>query len=211
MVRQIMRHENLVACQLRSKARTMVPAADLKERPNRVKRDFKVSAPARKRVGDITYIRTWQGFVYLETVMDCYSKKIIGYALADRMKTSLIQKALAMAARACPPITGVTIFHSDRGVQYTSDDYTATMKTYSTLASVGRTSICYDNAATESFNATCKKELINRKIYPTKRKAITDVTSWIELCSNHSRPHSALDYRTPNEVRQELTPNQKTA
>ena len=111
--------------------------------------------------------------------------------------------SLEMAVRNCQPIKGVTIFHSDRGSQYTSADYTATMNKYGFLASVGRTGVCYDNAAAESFNATCKKELVNRKIYHTRRKAIKEVTSWIELCYNQTRLHPSLGYRTPNEVHQE--------
>ena len=202
-VRRLMRQEGLVACQPRPKARTTVPAADLTGRPDLIERNFTADAPARKLVGDITYIHTREGFVYLATVMDCYSKRIVGYAMTEHMRTELVQNALEMAVRNCPPIKGVTIFHSDRGSQYTSADYTATMNKYGFLASVGRTGVCYDNAAAESFNATCKKELVNRKIYHTRRKAIKDVTSWIELCYNQTRLHSAIGYRTPNEVHQE--------
>ena len=198
-----MRQEGLVACQPRPKARTTVPAADLAGRPYLIERNFTADAPARKLVGDITYIHTREGFVYLATVMDCYSKRIVGYAMAEHMRTELVQNALEMAVRNCPPIKGVTIFHSDRGSQYTSADYTATMNKYGLLASVGRTGVCYDNAAAESFNTTCKKELVNRKIYHTRRKAIKEVTSWIELCYNQTRLHPSLGYRTPNEVHQE--------
>jgi integrase family protein len=123
--------------------------------------------------------------------------------MAEHMRTELVQNALEMAVRNCQPIKGVTIFHSDRGSQYTSADYTATMNKYGLLASVGRTGVCYDNAAAESFNTTCKKELVNRKIYHTRRKAIKEVTSWIELCYNQTRLHPSLGYRTPNEVHQE--------
>ena len=119
------------------------------------------------------------------------------------MRTELVQNALEMAVRNCRTVKGVTIFHSDRGSQYTSADYTATMNKYGFLASVGRTGVCYDNAAAESFNATCKKELVNRKIYHTRRKAIKEVTSWIELWYNQTRLHSAIGYRTPNEVHQD--------
>ena len=128
--------------------------------------------------------------------------------MAEHMRTELVQNALEMAVRNCQPIEGVTIFHSDRGSQYTSADYTATMNKYGFLASVGRTGVCYDNAAAESFNATCKKELVNRKIYHTRRKAIKEVTSWIELCYNQTRLHSSLGYRTPNEVHQDMGENQ---
>ena len=132
-----------MACQPRPKARTTVPAADLTGRPDLIERNFTADAPARKLVGDITYIHTREGFVYLATVMDCYSKRIVGYAMTEHMRTELVQNALEMAVRNCPPIKGVTIFHSDRGSQYTSADYTATMNKYGFLASVGRTGVCH--------------------------------------------------------------------
>ena len=128
--------------------------------------------------------------------MDCYSKKIIGYAIAGNMRTQLIAEALHMAVRNQPPIVGETVFHSDRGSQYTSADYAEVMNTYGIRASVGRIGSCYDNAAAESFNATCKKEVVNRKIYPTRKHAIKDVTAWIELRYNHKT--TPLSARVPN-------------
>ena len=96
------------------------------------------------------------------------------------MRTELVTDALEMAVRNCPPATGETAFHSDSGAQYTSADYAAVMNHYGIRPSVGRTGSCYDKAAAESFNATCKKEVATRKIYPTRKHAIKDVTSWIE-------------------------------
>lgn len=186
-------------------------AQDLHHRPDLVKRNFTANKPEQKWVGDITYIPTWEGFTYLATVMDCYSKKIIGYAIAGNMRTRLVAEALHMAVRNQPPIVGETVFHSDRGSQYTSADYAEVMNTYGIRASVGRTGSCYDNAAAESFNATCKKEVVNRKIYPTRKHAIKDMTAWIELHYNQKRLHSALGYRTPNHVHQEWNQNQKAA
>ena len=139
-----MRQEGLVACQPRPKARTTVPAADLTGRPDLIERNFTADAPARKLVGDITYIHTREGFVYPagRDGAAC-SKRIVGYAMTEHMRTELVQNALEMAVRNCPPIKGVTIFHSDRGSQYTSADYTATMNKYGFLASVGRTGVCH--------------------------------------------------------------------
>ena len=163
-------------------------------------------------MGDITYIpHLGKDSLYLATVMDCYSKKIIGYAIAGNMRTRLVAEALHMAVRNCPVTRGETVFHSDRGSQYTSADYAEIMNTYGIRASVGRTGSCYDNAAAESFNATCKKEVVNRKIYPTRKHAIKDVTAWIELRYNQKRLHSALGYRTPNHVHQEWSQHQKAA
>ena len=180
-VRRLMRQEGLVACQPRPKARTTVPAADLAGRPDLIERNFTADAPARKLVGDITYIHTREGFVYLATVTGLLLEKNC-WLRHDGTHANRIgpKRSAKLAVRNCPPIKGVTIFHSDRGSQYTSADYTATMNKYGFLASVGRTGVCYDNAAAESFNATCKKELVNRKIYHTRRKAIKEVTSWIE-------------------------------
>ena len=110
-VRSIMREQGLVAAQPRRKVRTTTPAADLGSRPDLVKRDFTASQPGVKWVGDITYIRTWEGLVYLATVLDCCTKKVVGYAMADNMRTDLICEAIDMAARRCPTRRGKTIFH----------------------------------------------------------------------------------------------------
>ena len=107
-VRKIMAANDMTPCQPRKKTRTTVQAADLPGRPDRLHRNFTANAPAVTWVGDITYIPTWQGFVYLATVMDCFSKKIIGYAMAGHMRTELISQALAMATRVCPPVRGAT-------------------------------------------------------------------------------------------------------
>lgn len=98
----------------------------------------------------------------------------------------------------------MTIFHSDRGSQYTSDQFTRCLQKHGIRPSAGRTGVCWDNAWAESFNATLKNERVYRMVYPTRERAVKDVTSWIELTYNHRRLHSGLDYRTPNEVEHEL-------
>lgn len=203
-VRSIMRDLGLVAVQPRRKVRTTAPAGDLDDRPDLVRRDFSAPAPGVKWVGDITYIRTWAGFVYLATVLDCCTKKVVGYCMASHMRTSLVCDAIDMAVRNCPHTRGVTIFHSDRGSQYMSDQFSEHLRKYGILPSVGRTGVCWDNAWAESFNATLKNERVHRMVYPTREHAIKDVTSWIELTYNHKRLHSGLGYRTPNEVEHEL-------
>ena len=158
------------------------------------------------RTGDITYIHTREGFVYPACRhRAASSKKIVGYAMTGAHANRIGPKRPGeLAVRNCRTVKGVTIFHVESGEhKCTSAEYTATMNKYGFLASVGRTGVCYDNAAAESFNATCKKELVNRKIYHTRRKAIKEVTSWIELWYNQTRLHSAIGYRTPNEVHQE--------
>ena len=122
-IRSIMRELSLEAAQPRAKVRTTVPAEDLDERPDLVGQDFTADEPGRKWCGDITYINTWGGFVYLATVLDCCTKKVVGYAMADHMRTSLVCQAIDMAARRCPVEKGVTVFHSDLGSQYTSQRF----------------------------------------------------------------------------------------
>ena len=210
-IRSIMRDLGLQAAQPRAKVRTTVPAKDLDERPDLLRRDFTADEPGKKLCGDITYIRTWTGFVYLATVLDCCTKKVVGYAMADHMHTSLVCQAIDMAVRRCPIKKGVTIFHSDRGSQYTSQKFLDHLNSYGIRPSVGRTGVCWDNAWAESFNATLKNERVHRMVYPTKDKAIKDIASWIELRYNRIRLHSALGYRTPNEAESDFLDLKKAA
>lgn len=199
-VRQIMADEGLVACQRRRKApRTTIPA-ECAGLPDLLRRDFTADRPGVKLVGDITYIPTWQGWVYLATVLDCYSKKVVGYALSSRMTADLVCDALEKATMTVSFVPDVTIFHSDRGCQYMSAQFMDTCRDLGVLRSVGRTGVCWDNAWAESFNGSLKNELVNRTVYPTRKHAIVDVTSWIELRYNRIRLHSALGYQTPDEV-----------
>ena len=153
-VRSIMRDLGLQAAQPRAKVRTTVPAKDLDERPDLLRRDFTADEPGKKLCGDIppqaggapSYVRTWTGFVYLATVLDCCTKKVVGYAMADHMHTSLVCQAIDMAVRRCPIKEGVTIFHSDRGSQYTSQRFLDHLNSYGIRPSVGRTGVCWDNA-----------------------------------------------------------------
>ena len=110
-----------------------------------MKRDFTAGAPGEKMVGDITYIPTWQGWLYLATVIDCHTKAVIGWATGDDFKTPLIEQAIEMAARNYLLAAGA-IFHSDRGSNYTSREFARTLKRHNLRQSVGRTGICYDNA-----------------------------------------------------------------
>ena len=211
-IRAIMRDLGLQAAQPRAKVRTTVPAQDLDERPDLLRRDFTADEPGKKLCGDITYVRTWTGFVYLATVLDCCTKKVVGYAMADHMHTSLVCQAIDMAVRRCPVEDGVTVFHSDRGSQYTSQRFLDHLKGYGIRPSVGRTGgVLGQCVGLQSFNATLKNERVHRMVYPTKDKAIKDIASWIELTYNHVRLHSALGYRTPNEVERDFLDLKKAA
>jgi putative transposase len=169
---------------------------DLPIAPNRLDRDFAAAAPNRKWVCDLTYIWTDQGWLYLATVMDLFSRRIVGWSMQDHLRTSLTSQALMMALQARRPQPGL-LHHSDRGVQYASEEYQRLLKTHGMVCSMSRTGDCYDNAAAESFFATLKRELINGKRYATLEEAKRDLFEWIEVFYNRQRLHSALEYVSP--------------
>jgi len=200
LVRAIMRDQGLVPCQPRP-WRASLTDNDGREQaiPDLVNRDFTADAPGQKMVGDITYIPTWEGWLYLATVIDCHTKAVIGYAMGDNYKTPLIAEAIRKAARNVP-LPFHAIFHSDRGSNYTSGAFAQTLTDLGIRQSVGRTGICYDNAMAESFFGTLKNERVNRTVYPTRKHAYDDISRYIELRYNTRRIHSGLGYRTPQEV-----------
>ena len=149
LVRQIMRQEALVPCQPRPfQVTTEADTEAAASMPDLLKRDFTADRPGVKFVGDITYIHTWQGFIYLATVIDCYSKKVVGWAVADHMRTELVADALRNAA-ATSIIEPSAIFHSDRGSVYTSAEYRALVAGQGMRSSMGKTGVCWDNAMAE--------------------------------------------------------------
>jgi transposase InsO family protein len=167
--------------------------------PDLVRRDFGSDTVGAKLVGDITYVHTWEGWVYLATVIDCCSKAVVGWAVADHMRTELVTAAIAMAARNIT-IPKRAVFHSDRGSQYMSYEYRKVLKANGLRSSVGRTGVCWDNALAESFNASLKNEMVNRTSFPTKSRAGDAIARYIEVYYNRQRIHSALNYQTPFEV-----------
>lgn len=200
LVRQIMRDEGLVACQPRPfRVTTDADAEAAASMPDLVERDFTADRPGVKFVGDITYIHTWAGFIYLATVIDCYSKKVVGWSIADHMRTELVEDALCNAAQTSL-IEPLAVFHSDRGSVYTSADYRTLVTDLGMRSSMGRTGVCWDNAMAESFFSALKNERVYRTVYATKAQARRDVIAYIEGFYNSRRRHSALGYRRPNEV-----------
>jgi putative transposase len=159
---------------------------------------------------DITYIPTWEGWLFLATVIDCHTKAVIGWAMDDNYKTPLIQQAIEMAARNYPLAEGA-VFHSDRGSNYTSCKFARTLKMHNLRQSVGRTGICYDNAMAESFFAALKNERVYRTQYPTREHARRDIVRYIEFWYNSKRRHSGLQYRTPQQVHDEYLEQQSAA
>ena len=173
-------------------------------------RDFTAEGPGHKFVGDITYIPTWEGGLYLATVIDCHTKMVVGYAMDDNYKTPLIAEALRRAARNIALVPDA-IFHSDRGSNYTSREFAVTISELGMRQSVGRTGICYDNAMAESFFAALKNERVHRTAYPTRAHARVDVARYIEFWYNRNRLHSGLGYKSPQEVLNEWTESQQVA
>jgi transposase InsO family protein len=168
-------------------------------RADLVRRDFTANAAAvnSRWCGDITYVPTWEGWLYLATVIDIASRRVVGFAMADHLRTELVADALANAVAARNPKPGL-IFHSDRGCQYTGREYATLAGDLEITLSVGRTGQCWDNALAESFFASLKGECLDQRAWPTHasaRRAIVDYVGWF----NGTRLHSALGYVTPNE------------
>jgi putative transposase len=203
LVRSVMGELGLEACQPRPWRHSLTSADGTPATiPDLVGRDFTAEAPGMKMVGDVTYIPTWEGWLFLATVIDCHTKEVIGWAMDDNYRTPLLSAAIERAARNCQ-LLPAAVFHSDRGSNYTSEAFAATLQSHNMRRSVGRTGICYDNAMAESFFAALKNELVHRTVYPTRRQAYQDIAKWIELWYNTRRRHSGIGYRTPREVHNE--------
>ena len=210
LVRALMRELGLVACQPRPWRPSTTVQGQAGPIPDLVRRDFSAETPGAKIVGDITYIPTWEGWLYLATAIDCATRKVIGWAMGDNYRTPLITAAIEMAARNID-LPGGAIFHSDRGSNYTSGEFAAVLERLQIRQSVGRTGICFDNSLAESFNAALKVERVHRTAYPTRKKAREDIARYIELRYNRTRLHSALAYRTPQEALDEYLNQQLAA
>jgi putative transposase len=164
--------------------------------PDLVKRQFFATLPNQLWVADMTYIPTWEGFTYLATVLDVFSRKIVGWAFSNYMTSDVVIKALDMALATRRPESSV-IHHSDQGSQYTSIEFGRRCKEMNVQPSMGTVGDAYDNAMAESFFAILECELIDRRSWPTKREAQSAIFTWIETWYNSKRRHSALNYLSP--------------
>jgi transposase InsO family protein len=168
------------------------PVAD-----NLLQRDFAASSVNRKWVADITYVPTGQGWLYLAGVLDCFSRKLVGWAMADHMETDLVSDALTMALQHRRPAGQKLLHHSDRGVQYASDDYQHLLTRQGIAVSMSGRGDCYDNAMMESFWATLKTELVHQQHYATREQAKGSIFEYVEVFYNRKRLHSSLGYKSP--------------
>jgi putative transposase len=163
-------------------------------------REFVPDGPNQLWFTDITYIRPWNGWAYLASIVEGYTRKVVGWSVEGHMRTSLVTEALAMAIDRQRPGIGDVVIHSDRGSQYTSRDFRDMALANGIIPSVGHTGICFDNAMAESFNATIKKELIHLHTWPTLSKVKKEVFYYIEVYYNRKRPHSRIGNLAPCEV-----------
>ena len=166
--------------------------------PNKLNQNFRVNRPNKVWVGDITYVNTSEGWLYLAVVLDLYSRKVIGWSMNKRMTSSLVIDALEYAIIDREPV-GELIFHSDRGSQYASADFRKVLRTNGIIQSMSGKGNCYDNAVAESFFHTLKTELVYREKYKTRKDAKSGIFQFIEGFYNRIRRHSFLNYLSPND------------
>jgi transposase InsO family protein len=196
-VAKLMREESLGV----EKKRRFVPQTTDSAHPhpiagNHLGQDFAAKAPNRKWTCDLTYLWTEEGWLFLAVVIDLYSRKVVGWSMADHLRSELAEDALSMALSRRKPARKL-LHHSDRGVQYACRSYRALLAEHGITASMSRTGNCYDNAVTESFFASLKKECVYRQTYKTRKEARLSVFEWIEVFYNRQRRHSSLGYLSP--------------
>jgi putative transposase len=163
---------------------------------NRLDRQFQAERPNQKWCCDITYIPTGEGYLYLAAVLDLCSRKIVGWSMAEHLRAELCTDALQMAIESRHPGVGL-LHHSDRGVQYASENYMGMLQALGIEASMSRTGNCYDNAVMESFFSTLKTELVHHENYQSREQARQSIFEYIEVFYNRQRRHSAIGYKSP--------------
>ena len=196
-IARLMRQAGLAGRAPKRWKKTTIPDPAAAARADAIRRDFTTDAARvnQRWCGDITYLATWEGWLYLATVIDIASRRVVGFALAGHLRTELVADALANAVAARDPEPGV-IFHSDRGCQYTSAAYAALAGDCQVTLSAGRKGQCWDNALAESFFASLKGELIDTRPWPTRAAACRATVEYIGWY-NGTRLHSTLGYRSP--------------
>jgi len=174
-----------------------LPVAD-----NVLAREFTTDAPDRAWVADITYVWTAQGWLYLAVIIDLYSRRVVGWSMAEHLRTELVLDALRAALGTRMPSEAGLLFHSDRGSQYASGDYQKALDANGITCSMSRRGNCWDNAVAESFFSTLKTELVHNMLFLSRDSARNAIAEWIEIFYNGKRRHSSLGYATPREAEQ---------
>jgi transposase InsO family protein len=195
---RLMRAENIRARRKQKRKKTTDSQHHHPVAPNLLNQDFAAARPNEKWLSDITYIWTAEGWLYLATVLDLFSRKIVGWAMEATLASGLVEKALHMAVQTRKSVAGL-LHHSDRGSQYAGDPYQAHLANHHMQVSMSRTGNCYDNAPMESFFSTLKVEQVHFQNYASRQEARTDIFGYIEGFYNRIRRHSSLGYLSPVE------------
>jgi putative transposase len=197
-VERLMRQAGISGMVRRKRGRTTISVPGVRVADDLVKRQFRPTGPNVLWIADITYLRTWEGWLYLAAVQDAYSRAIVGWSMADHMRKELVIDALQMAVTRRRPKPGL-IHHSDQGSQYVSLAFGQAARDAGIARSMGSKGDCFDNAVAESFFATLKKELVHRRSWPTRRELTSEVFEYIEAFYNRVRRHSTLGMLAPLE------------
>lgn len=203
LVRRIMRKNGLRSKVKRKFIATTDSGHSYSIAPNRLNRNFRARERNRKWVGDITYIRTQEGWLYLSIIQDLYSRKIVGWSMSEKINSTLVCDALKMALQSRRPGLEL-LFHSDRGVQYAAEQYQELLVRNKVLCSMSRKGDCWDNACAENFFSRLKSEHVQDQIYATRHEARQDVFWYIEVFYNRSRRHAALGYVSPVDFEEQI-------
>lgn len=195
-VARLMRKAGISGLQQKKWKSTTIRVPGVRVADDLLDRDFSAGAPNQRWVADITYLRTWEGWLYLVAVQDLYSRRIVGWSIADHMRAELVVDALQMALAHRQPAPGLT-FHSDQGSQFVSLAFGQKARAAGIAQSMGSRGDCFDNAVAESFFATLKKELVHRRSWPTKAELRIELFDYIEVFYNRQRRHSRLGGRSP--------------
>jgi putative transposase len=197
-VERLMRAAGLSGYVKRRKFRTTFGVPGVRVAEDLVERDFNPPAPNRLWASDIKYVSIWEGTLYLASVIDCFSRKVVGWSMRADMQTELVVDALEMAIERRQPL-GELIHHSDQGSQYVALIFGQRLRKAGIAPSMGSKGDCYDNAVCESFHATLEKELLRGRSFKTRQEARTAIFDWIEAWYNPTRRHSRLGYRSPDQ------------
>jgi putative transposase len=195
-VERLMREAGISGLHRRKRGRTTISVPGVRVADDLVERQFSPEQPNLLWIADVTYLRTWEGWLYLAAVQDAYSRRIVGWSMADHMRSELVVDALEMAVARRRPAPGL-IHHSDQGSQYVSLAFGQAARDAGIARSMGSKGDCYDNAVAESFFATLKKELVHRRSWPTRRELASEVFEYIEAFYNRTRRHSTLAMLSP--------------
>lgn len=207
-VERLMRREGISGLVERKRGHTTIRVPGVRVADDLVERDFNPTEPNKLWVADITHVRTWEGWLYLAAVIDCYSRRCVGWSMSERLKAELVVDALEMAVSRRRPDPGL-VHHSDQGSQYVSLVFGQRCHDAGIAQSMGSKGDAYDNAVAESFFSSLKKERINRRSWPTKQEVRTVIFEWIEGWYNAERLHSTLGYVSPAVYEETSLPQQQ--